>query len=476
LTLTYDAIIVGGGVGGCVVGALLARNGLKVLLLEADATLGGRSSSYRYKGYTVDVGGHVINDLETCGLALAIRLTGAQLPLTALNPPYKIYDWERGLLTPTDYVRQHHSVNAFAKLDNIQSILAKTTPVEARQYENTSLSTWLETYLDSEGVDALLDWTMHGCQPVSKRMIKFHSAAAFIRDYGSILRAKGSFLYPKHGGIAALPYAFADVIERCGGDIITCAKVNKILVKDSAVQGIQGRLAKSVYVKDFEAEAPIIVSNLPVTSLFNIFPKDACSGEFINEVEEWRKATIIRAVGLVGAARKEIIQPCWLTFVVDPPAGIESAGRAGMGRRAVFIPSFVSDTVAPNGFHYFLYETLHSEPPSEAKRQEIWSEMQTEVENLYPQLKSNYEWMHHYYTSSRIYGRSIGFTGNNKPDVELKDVKGLFFTGDSFRGLIGEGGGGIWSAVDSALNCTHRILQRKGTEAALNLAREIHHG
>lgn len=474
LPLKYDAVVVGGGVGGCAAGALLAKNGFRVLLLEAEANVGGRSSSYGYMGYTIDVGGHVINNVETCGLKLAIKLTGATLPLAAFQPPYKIYDWQRGLLSPLDYVRFHHSAKALTQLNSIFDVLTNTNPFEAAKYEDISLAAWLESYLDSEGVDALLDWTLHGCQPVSKTIIKFHSAAAFIRDYGGMLRSKGSFLYPKHGGIGALPEAFASIIMNCGGDVITSTKVTEIMVTDSTVRGVRARLAKSVYVKDIEVKAPIVISNLPATSVLNIFPKDKITQEFADSLERWRKATVIRAVGWVGAARKEVIEPCWLSSVVDPPPDAETKGRAGMGRRVLFVPSFASDAVAPSGFHYFMYETLHSEPPSEARREEVWSEMRDEAESLYPRFKDNCEWMHHYYTSSRIYGRTIGYTGVHKPDVEIEGINGIFFSGDSFRGLIGEGGGGIWPAIDSALNCVHRILKRKGSEVALSLSREIH--
>jgi phytoene dehydrogenase-like protein len=54
-----DTVIVGGGIGGTAVGALLATAGQKVLLLEKNSIIGGRCASYERDGFIVDVGVHL---------------------------------------------------------------------------------------------------------------------------------------------------------------------------------------------------------------------------------------------------------------------------------------------------------------------------------------------------------------------------------------------------------------------------------
>ena len=60
----YDAIIIGAGLGGLVAGAKLAKEGKKVFLIEQHYVVGGCSSTFTQKGFTVDVGLHLIDGLD----------------------------------------------------------------------------------------------------------------------------------------------------------------------------------------------------------------------------------------------------------------------------------------------------------------------------------------------------------------------------------------------------------------------------
>ena len=51
----------GGGIGGLGCAALLAKEGMKVLVLEKSSFLGGRATSFKYKDYLLDVGMHVMS-------------------------------------------------------------------------------------------------------------------------------------------------------------------------------------------------------------------------------------------------------------------------------------------------------------------------------------------------------------------------------------------------------------------------------
>lgn len=51
-------VIVGGGPAGLTAGYILAKDGVKVTVLEADEQVGGISRTARYKGYRFDIGGH----------------------------------------------------------------------------------------------------------------------------------------------------------------------------------------------------------------------------------------------------------------------------------------------------------------------------------------------------------------------------------------------------------------------------------
>jgi prolycopene isomerase len=52
---SYDAVVIGAGVGGLVCGALLAKEGLKVLIIERQERPGGYMTAYNRKGYSFQV-------------------------------------------------------------------------------------------------------------------------------------------------------------------------------------------------------------------------------------------------------------------------------------------------------------------------------------------------------------------------------------------------------------------------------------
>jgi phytoene dehydrogenase-like protein len=77
---TWEAVVVGAGVGGLVAAGLLARSGRRVLLLEAHETPGGCAGFYEAAGFTFDAGATTLigfdpgDPLATVAEALGLRL------------------------------------------------------------------------------------------------------------------------------------------------------------------------------------------------------------------------------------------------------------------------------------------------------------------------------------------------------------------------------------------------------------------
>jgi phytoene dehydrogenase-like protein len=55
---SYDCAVIGGGIGGLICANLLARSGLRVLLVEQHYMLGGYCSTFKRKGYIFDAATH----------------------------------------------------------------------------------------------------------------------------------------------------------------------------------------------------------------------------------------------------------------------------------------------------------------------------------------------------------------------------------------------------------------------------------
>ncbi len=60
----YDAIVIGSGLGGLTAGALAAKQGRKVLVLERNDEFGGAASTYRRDGLTIEAALHQLDGLD----------------------------------------------------------------------------------------------------------------------------------------------------------------------------------------------------------------------------------------------------------------------------------------------------------------------------------------------------------------------------------------------------------------------------
>ena len=61
--VSWDAIVIGSGMGGMITAAALSRLGHKVLLLEQYSTLGGQTHSFSRNGFTWDAGIHYLGKM-----------------------------------------------------------------------------------------------------------------------------------------------------------------------------------------------------------------------------------------------------------------------------------------------------------------------------------------------------------------------------------------------------------------------------
>src|SRR5579864_2454222 len=93
LSDTWDAIVIGSGIGGLTAAALLARHaGRRVLVLERHYTAGGFTHTFHRPGYEWDVGVHYIGqvkDSRSPVRAAFDHLTGGRLEW---NPMPDVYD------------------------------------------------------------------------------------------------------------------------------------------------------------------------------------------------------------------------------------------------------------------------------------------------------------------------------------------------------------------------------------------------
>jgi phytoene dehydrogenase-like protein len=251
---SYDAVIIGSGIGGLITANLLAKGGLKVLLLEQHYMVGGYCSTFRRGGYTFDAATHfypLLGNPET----LTGRLLG-ELGCTT--------GWVK--MDPVDTFHFPDGTR-FAVPADLEAYLARLKagfPAEARALDEFFTAVReayllgllhyfrgkpaeqmprLGLYRDLTVKDALDRWFL---DPKLKLLLTADcphwgsppGRTSFVFD--SMLRLSyflGNY-YPQGGS-----QAFADDLARCfeerGGHILTSALARRIVVEDGVARGVE---------------------------------------------------------------------------------------------------------------------------------------------------------------------------------------------------------------------------------------------
>jgi len=88
----YDAVVIGAGLGGLSAGALLARQGRRVLVLEQSDRVGGCCSTFDKDGFHFDLGASIIEGAELIDLIFQKLGTTlrAEVDLVSIDPVYNV--------------------------------------------------------------------------------------------------------------------------------------------------------------------------------------------------------------------------------------------------------------------------------------------------------------------------------------------------------------------------------------------------
>ena len=247
----YDAVIIGAGVGGLVCANLLARDGLKVLLVEQHYMVGGYCSTFRRKGYTFDAGTHfypLLGNPATITGRLLGQL-GVKTGWVKLDPVDRFHFPDGTSFTvPADFdaylkklksafPHQAQALDAFFAevremyLHGLLQYFRWRDSPKLRRFAHDSVAQALDRHFQDPKLKLLLtaDCSHWGSPP---------RRTSYIFD--SMLRLSyflGNY-YPKGGS-----QAFADELARCfesrGGHILMSSAVRRILAKGGAARGVE---------------------------------------------------------------------------------------------------------------------------------------------------------------------------------------------------------------------------------------------
>jgi prolycopene isomerase len=282
----YDAIVIGGGMGGLTAGGLLARKGWKVLLVEKETQAGGYVVSFKRGGCTFDATGSFIGGCQEGGEFYQIlrELDAHQsvefIPVHHIRNIYPGFEVrleqggfssyadglkdlfpeeEKGLKDYLSLVRRiGDEMRSYSEMTLTRKILFPFYFRNLIRFHRTTHQTILDHLFKAREIKAALH-TLPATEPPSR--LSFLFVAALINK----ALMEGVF-YPR-GGMGKVSEAMANSLLRSGGEIFLRTEVDQILIKDRKVEGVltkDGRIFQS----------PLIISNLNPNHLVQALPQE----------------------------------------------------------------------------------------------------------------------------------------------------------------------------------------------------------
>ena len=261
----YDAIVVGGGITGLMVGALLAKGRKKVVILEKSKQLGGRAYATMVNGHVIETGSHAL--VSGGHVERLMEKLGKQLPEYYSLDYTEIYDkgkWQR-----LNDIMSREEWRRFKDTE-----IKGTIYEEIRKLDDVPLKEWLLAKTNDEGIQYLM-WHLAYSDLCNNKwedmstgeflvLLKEH-----IEEHGKL----SDLCKIVRGGNLKVVEILQETLLQTGTEIKTGAHVSRVAIEDSKARGVKVEIGESItpgHIVDTETiEAPVVICTVPLWDLFN---------------------------------------------------------------------------------------------------------------------------------------------------------------------------------------------------------------
>jgi phytoene dehydrogenase-like protein len=499
----FDVIVIGSGVGGCGVAALLAKDfGKKVVVLEKAPHIGGRVASYTGKGDKVSIDG-----LELDALGFRKSLADSRCWVSYCEPDLETM-FRKGLLDGYTFENGGHGLFWGNKsrchllleylgepvdmpvnkgLGFVEATTNKIYQVPPRQpypwqseegYRATlaalrqmgslsmeecaaAMEMDVQTWLEERGLtknEEAYDYikVVMACQNAmaEPRMAPagdFLGYMAMARDVGMNLHS-GSVATVAEPGCMAVPLAMEKALKKAGGEIWRSTPVEEVIIESGRVRGVMIRAKDGRYET---LEAPVVICNIPPKHIFHVLHPRHFPAEWVEllQTKFWSPGLLSALIGLKNNV--------WERYGVDE-------------RSFIWMPGIIKHEGYIGAVDMVMWNMAAcAKRAPERKRDFIFSTALTDREMRNPQKvmriihycmdwfrKSFKDWKENvdfvlWTPSDEAYGnwRPVGA---KRPDVKSPYVEGLYFVGDQYGARLW--GGGVDGASLCALMCVDALM------------------
>ena len=494
---SWDAIVIGAGIGGLVTATQLAAKGVSVLVLERYLIPGGSAGYFERNGYRFDVGASMIFGFGTQGttnlLTRALEAVGTSLE-TVPDPVQVHYHLPNDLTIRVhrDYPKfldelcdrfphERRGIHKFYAecwkvfhcLNAIELLSLEEPRYVARVFFQHPLAclglakrlpvnvgSLAKKHLQDPELLRFIDMECYCWSVVSADRTPLINAGMVFSD-----RHYGGVNYPQ-GGVGRIAQALANGLEKAGGQIRYRSRVNQILTDRGKAVGIKLATGETFY-------APRIISNATRWDTFNTLLKNT---PLPSQERRWQQhyqpspSFLSLHLGIDGAVIPEATD-CHHILLEDWQHMEEANGTI-----FVSIPTQLDSTLAPPGHHI-----IHTFTPSwmedwqglspkdyATQKQEQSRQIIHRLAALFPGLEAavRYQEVGTPRTHRRFLGRVDGTYGP-MPSGQPWGLLGMPFNRTAVPGLycVGDStfpGQGLNAVAFSGFACAHRVAMDLG--------------
>jgi phytoene dehydrogenase-like protein len=408
----FDAVVIGAGVGGSCSAALLAKAGLRVLLIEKSRHLGGRFSTINHDGFlcaaggiAVQCGGPLEQICEEIGVESGVQPVG-QAAYWVKGEYHQISKGGGSLRT---------TVSALADSEEETEIVMRAISDALQWLEPSdciSFRDWLEQYTLNERIHGIFEATIGSLLTVNATDLP---AAEYFRMIKAVAPLRFGYI---DGGSLRLWERMAAFVENQGGEVWTRCTATKITVNNGQVSGLVCRRAG----KEIVVDAPILVSDAGPGSTVELAGSDHFERSYLAQLQTRLEPTAIM----------------WLHFGSDEMLLDYSAIAVCCSRRVnmIDVPSMECPGLAPPNQHLY---TVGAAPRGQLDAAGVAREMgevYKDLRDIIPQFDERCRLL----SKSCYRGKWPGYrTHPGSPFPTRTPIKGLFNVGDACapRGYVG---------------------------------------
>jgi len=283
----YDVIIIGAGIGGLTCDTKLAKEGLKVLIIEKHDKVGGCVTACRKKGFNFDYGAHIFGSCNKNGILKYYlnELRVNAIDFVRLNPTERFIFPDQTIGVPQsideymDFLKNKYPDEAgkiepfFSEVIKIARSFSSETLL--RRYKEMTFEQLLWRYFKNVHLMSILSAQFRylGSTPV-------HLAAtstclmmvSYLRD--------GTY-YPR-GGTQKFSDSIADKFKEYGGKTLLKNEAMKIIVKNKRVLGVKTKNGGTY-------ESDIVISNGDAAkTFFSLIDRTEISQTYLETIKKMR--------------------------------------------------------------------------------------------------------------------------------------------------------------------------------------------